>query len=102
MHKFSTVAPKPSALTALRDPQAGAPMLLDVPYSTPAVPDPQAGAPARLVRTAFSAPRYENLCIIRASVLSHEYHCADGAWEGRLRSEEEVVQGHRVVVASRT
>ena len=66
MHKFSTVSPKPSALTALRDPQAGAPGLLDVPYSMPAVPDPQAGAPAPLVRTAFSAPRYENLCIIRA------------------------------------
>ncbi len=25
MHRFSTVAPKPSALTVLRDPQAGAP-----------------------------------------------------------------------------
>ena len=32
MHKFFTVAPKPSALTALRS--LG---LLDVPYSTPAV-----------------------------------------------------------------
>ena len=61
MHKFFTVAPKPSALTALRS--LG---LLDVPYSTPAVPDPQAGAPARLVRTAFSTPRYKNLYIIRA------------------------------------
>ncbi len=56
MHKFSTVPPKPSALTALRS--LG---LLDVPYSTPAVP-----SVARLVRTAFSAPRYENLCIVRA------------------------------------
>ncbi len=56
MHKFSTVAPKPSALTAFRS--LG---LLDVLYSTPAVP-----SVARLVRTAFSAPRYENLCIIRA------------------------------------
>ncbi len=45
MHKFFTVAPKPSALTALRS--LG---LLDVPYSTPAVTDPQAGAPARLVQ----------------------------------------------------
>ena len=33
MHKFFTVAPKPSALTALRSL-----LLLDVPYSTPAVP----------------------------------------------------------------
>ena len=57
MHKFSTVAPKPSALTALHS--RG---LLDVPYSTPAVP-----SVARLVRTAFSTPRYKNLCIIRAS-----------------------------------
>jgi len=57
MHKFSTVAPKPSALTALRSLE-----LLDVPYSTPAVL-----SVARLVRTASSAaPRYENLCIIRA------------------------------------
>ncbi len=66
MHKFSTMAPKPSALTALRDPKAGALGLLDVPYSKSAVPDPQAGAPARLVRTVISAPRYKNLCIIRA------------------------------------
>ena len=58
MHKFSTVAPKPSALTALHS--RG---LLDVPYSTPAVP-----SVARLVRTAFSTPRYKNLCIIRASM----------------------------------
>ena len=72
MHKFFTLAPKPSALTVLRDPQAGAPMLLAVQYSTPAVPDPQAGAPARLVRTAFSTPRYENLCIIRARMRSHK------------------------------
>jgi len=58
MHRFSTVPPKPSALTALR-----LLWLLDVPYSTPAVP-----SVARLVRTAFSAPRNENLCIIRARV----------------------------------
>ncbi len=44
MHKFSTMAPKPSALTALRDPQAGAPGPLDVPYSTPAVPSVARGA----------------------------------------------------------
>jgi len=50
MHKFFTVSPKPSALTALRDPQAG--------------------APARLIRTAFSTPRYKNLCIIRTSIAS--------------------------------
>ncbi len=40
MHKFFTVAPKPSALTALRSL-----VLLDVPYSTPAVT-----SVARLVR----------------------------------------------------
>ena len=56
MHKFFTVTPKPSALTALRS--LG---LLDVPYSTPAVL-----SVARLVRTAFSTPRYKNLYIIRA------------------------------------
>ena len=56
MHKFFTVASKPSTLTVLRSL-----MLLAVPYSTPAVP-----SVARLVRTAFSTPRYENLCIIRA------------------------------------
>jgi len=59
MHKFFTVAPKPSALTVLRFL-----ILLAVPYSTPAVP-----SVARLVRTAFSTPRYKNLCIIQASKL---------------------------------
>ena len=34
-----------------------------MPYSTSAVP-----SVARLVRTAFSMPRYKNLCIIRASM----------------------------------
>jgi len=34
MHKFSTAAAKSSVLPALRDPQAGAPSLLNVPYST--------------------------------------------------------------------
>jgi hypothetical protein len=69
MHKFFTAAPKLSGLTAR--PASGYPLvgLLDVPYSTPAVPDPQAGAPARLVRTAFSTPRYKNLCITRAKVI---------------------------------
>ncbi len=36
-----------AAPTALRDPQAGAPGLLNVPYSTFAGADPQAGTPAR-------------------------------------------------------
>jgi hypothetical protein len=64
MHKFSTVSAKPSALPVLRDPQAGAPGLLKVPYST------FAGASvARLVRPAFSPLRDENLCIIPARVL---------------------------------
>ena len=31
MHKFSTAATQSSALTVLRDPQAGAPDLLNVP-----------------------------------------------------------------------
>ena len=39
MHRFSTVPPKPSALTALR-----LLWLLDVPYSTPAVPSVARGA----------------------------------------------------------
>ncbi len=59
IHKFSTVAPKPSGvLHRLRCRSLG---LLDVPYSTAAV-----SSVARLVRTAFSTPRYKNLCIIRA------------------------------------
>ena len=62
MHKFSTASPQSSVLTVLRDPQAGTPGLLSVPYST------LAGASvARLVRPALSALRHENLCIIRAS-----------------------------------
>ncbi len=61
MHKFSTASPKSLVLTVLRDPQAGAPGLLSVPYST------LAGASVtRLVRSALSALRDENLCIIRA------------------------------------
>ena len=32
MHKFSTAATKSSSLPVLRDPQAGAPGLLNVPY----------------------------------------------------------------------
>ena len=61
MHKFSTASPKLYILTVLRDPQAGAPGLLCVPYST------LAGASvARLVRPALSALRNENICIIRA------------------------------------
>ena len=62
MHEFSTAATKSSALPALHDPQAGAPGLLNVPYST------FAGASvARLVRSAFSSLRDKNLCIIRAT-----------------------------------
>ncbi len=56
MHKFSTAATKPSALTAFR--LVG---LLNVPYST------FAGASvARLVRSSLSSPRDKNLCIVRA------------------------------------
>ncbi len=63
MHKFSTAATKSSALAALRDPQAGTPGLLNVPYSTFAgASDPQAGAPA-LARSALSSLRDKNLCI---------------------------------------
>ena len=36
MHKFSAASPQSSVLTVLRDPQAGAPGLLSVPYSTQA------------------------------------------------------------------
>ena len=61
MHKFSTAAPKSSALPALHS--VG---LLNLPYSTFAgASDPQAGAPA-LARSALSSLRDENLCIIRA------------------------------------
>ncbi len=61
MHKFSTAATKPSALTAFR--LVG---LLNVPYSTFAgASDPQAGAPA-LVRSSLSSLRDKNLCIVRA------------------------------------
>ena len=63
MHKFSAASPQSSVLTVLRDPQAGAPGLLSVPYST------LAGASvARLVSPALSALRDENLCIIRAKL----------------------------------
>ncbi len=39
----------------------------------------------------------ENLCIMRARVSRPMYTqmLADGAWEGRSRSEKEVMQGHR-------
>ena len=56
MHKFSTAATKSSALPALRSV-----VLLNVPYST------FAGASVtRLVRSALSSLRDENLCIIQA------------------------------------
>ncbi len=59
MHKFSTAAKKPSALTVFRSLS-----LLNVPYST------FAGASvARLIRSALSSLRDKNLCIIRASRL---------------------------------
>ncbi len=77
MHKFSTASLKSLVLTVLRDPQAGTPGLLSVPYSM------LAGASvARLVRPALSALRDENLCIIRArgqSRLSpHFFICETG------------------------
>ena len=66
MHKFFTVAPKPSALTAL--PLARAPRR--------AVQHP-CGALSRAwrnaLRTAFSTPRYKNLCIIRARCSSSNH-----------------------------
>ena len=61
IHKFSIPASKTSALPVLRDPQAGAPGLLNVPFSTFAVADPQTGALTRLVRPALSPLRDENL-----------------------------------------
>ena len=54
MHKFSTAATKSSTLTALRDPQAGAPGLLNVPYSTFAGASVARGA-AHSGRLAFVA-----------------------------------------------
>ena len=72
MHKFSTATTKSSGVRCappvLRDPQeaAGAPGLLNVPYSTFAGADPQTGALARLVRSALSSLRDKNLCIVRA------------------------------------
>jgi len=67
MHKFSTAPTKSSALSALHS--VG---LLNVPYST------FAGASvARLVRSALSSLRDENLCIIRAkSIQSMRIHCS--------------------------
>ncbi len=55
-HTQSTAAADLAASTALRDPQVGAPGLLNVPYSTFAGADPQTGALARLVSTAISTP----------------------------------------------
>ena len=52
MHKFSTASPQSSVLTVLRDPQAGAPCLLSVPYSTLA-----GTSVARLVSPALSSLR---------------------------------------------
>ncbi len=64
MHRFSAVAPKPSALTALPDPQAGTPR---APQRTVQYVCGALGRAWRnALRTAFSASRYENLCIIRA------------------------------------
>ncbi len=49
MHQFSTAAMKSSALTVLRDPQAGAPGLLNVPV----------GVSRWLTRTACAAHFYQ-------------------------------------------
>ena len=78
MHKFSTAATKSSVVlcaptarptsAGAPDPQAGAPGLLNVPCSTFAGVDPQTGALVRLIRSALSSLRNENLCIIRTSV----------------------------------
>ena len=62
MHNFSTAAPKTAALTALRSVA-----LLNVLKSTFAGAWGTRLRVTRLVRPAFSAPRYENLCIIPAS-----------------------------------
>ncbi len=63
-HGFFTVAPEPSALTALPDPQAGTPRAprRAVQYACGAL----GRAWRNALRTAFSTPRYKNLCIIRA------------------------------------
>ncbi len=56
MHKFSTAATKSSALTVLRDPQAGTPGLLNVPtVRLRGPPTRQAGAPAPSQAAAFVA-----------------------------------------------
>jgi hypothetical protein len=61
MHKFSTASTRSPALPVLRDPQAGAPDLLNVPSSTFALT-----SVAHLVRPALSPFRDENLCMIPA------------------------------------
>ena len=63
MHKFFTVAPKPSALTAL--PLARAPRRA-VQHACGAL----GRAWRNALRTAFSTPRYKNLCITRACLLT--------------------------------
>ena len=56
MHEFSTAAVKSSVLPArlakagTPDPQAGAPGLLNVPYSTFAGADPQKRVPSRVAQ----------------------------------------------------
>ncbi len=54
-HTQSTAGADLAASTALRDPQAGAPGLLNVPYSTFAGP-----SVARLVSTAISTPSLQS------------------------------------------
>ncbi len=75
MHKFFTVAPKPSGVrcapTALPDPQAG------TPRAPRRAEQHACGALGRArrnaLRTAFSTPRYKNLCITRAGLLSYNW-----------------------------
>ncbi len=71
MHKFST-APTKSSAVRCAPPALHSVGLLNVPYST------FAGASvARLVRSALSSLRDENLCIIRAkSIQSMCIHCS--------------------------
>ena len=83
MHKFFTVAPKPSALTALPDPQAG------TPRAPRRAVQHACGTLGRAwrnaLRTAFSTPRYKNLCITRAGLLT--YNRRFGGLPKRIENE---------------
>jgi len=109
MHKFFTVAPKPSGVlhrlccaTRKRVPPCSS------PYSTVRLRRPtRSGCPRawrNALRTAFSTPRYENLCIIRASLAKEFKRCRrqkTGDRGLRCRTTVTNFQGRSSVVESR-